>query len=247
MSESFSTINCLGYDIFSDDLNRISVKDKVLISTINQYSYCLGDKNNLFKEALKNSDILLPDGVGITAAIKLLTGIRVKKIAGADVHRYLLEKLNEVGGRCFYMGSSEETLTKIKSRIKIEYANVQVSTFSPPFKPEFTEQDDLEMIEAINAFNPHVLFIGMTAPKQEQWAYKHRNKINGIICSIGAVFDFYAQTVKRPHNIWVKVGLEWFIRLMKEPRRMSRRYLYYGPIYVWLILKIRLNDVIKTN
>jgi N-acetylglucosaminyldiphosphoundecaprenol N-acetyl-beta-D-mannosaminyltransferase len=94
------------------------------------------------------------------------------------------------------------------------------------------------MIAAIKVFKPDVLFVGMTAPKQETWAYEHYDEIDAkMICSIGAVFDFFAGTVKRPSKFWIKLGLEWFIRLVKEPKRMSRRYLYYGPIFVILMMK----------
>lgn len=238
------TVGCLGYNIFSQKLENIRpASQPILISTINQYSYCVAEKNGLFKESLQNSDILLPDGVGITAAVKLLTGQTLDKIAGSDLHQHLLRRLNMVGGRCFYLGSSEDTLKKIRLRLKVEYPNVKVGTLSPPFKQAFNEKENERMLAAVNAFGPDVLFVGMTAPKQEQWAYTHKELLRTtFICSIGAVFDFYAGTIKRPNDIWIKLKLEWFIRLLKEPKRMSRRYLYYGPIFIGLLArhKIRL-------
>ena len=92
-------------------------------------------------------------------------------------------------------------------------------------------------INIVNEFKPNVLFIGMTAPKQEKWAYEHKDKLHAhIICTVGAVFDFYAGTVKRPHKIWIKLGLEWLGRLVKEPKRLYKRYLYYGPIFTYRLL-----------
>lgn len=237
-----ATVECLGYKIYSEKLDFIRPgKEPVLINTINQYSYCIAEKNDLFKESLRNSDVLLPDGVGITAAVKLLTGNKINKIAGADLHQHLLERLNKAGGRCFYLGSSKGTLKKIVDRVEAEFPNIKVGTFSPPYKTAFSEADNRAMLKAVNEFEPDVLFVGMTAPKQEQWAYAHKEQLRaGIICSIGAVFDFYAGTVARPKDIWIKLKLEWFIRLLKEPKRMSRRYLYYGPIYVGLLAKHRI-------
>ncbi len=96
------------------------------------------------------------------------------------------------------------------------------------------------MVNAVNDFQPDVLFVGMTAPKQEKWVYKHKDRLDAkIICAIGAVFDFYAGTVDRPQQFWINLGLEWFIRLYKEPKRMWKRYLYYGPVFVFHILKER--------
>lgn len=179
----------------------------------------------------------MPDGVAIVAAVKLLNGTKIKKIAGADIHQHLLKELNRKGGSCFYLGSSENTLQKIVARLAIDFPNVSVGTFSPLYKPEFTVVENQQMIEAVNAFQPDVLFVGMTAPKQEKWSYQHKEQLDAkIICSIGAVFDFYAGTVDRPSPFWINLGLEWFIRLIKEPKRMWKRYLYYGPVFIRVIL-----------
>lgn len=104
------------------------------------------------------------------------------------------------------------------------------------------------MIAAVNAFQPDVLFVGMTAPKQEKWSYKHKPQLDAkIICSIGAVFDFYAGTVARPSPFWIKMRLEWFIRLIKEPKRMWKRYLYYGPIFIKLILQQKFKNITSSS
>ncbi|WP_207425341.1 WecB/TagA/CpsF family glycosyltransferase [Pedobacter sp. SYSU D00535] len=234
----------LGFPIFTSPLEKLGSKSKILINTINQYSYIVTRQDQGFKKALMESDVLLPDGVGIVAAIKLLTGKTIKKIAGADLHQHLLEKLNREGGSCFYLGSSESTLNKIRERIAEEYPNVKVGTYSPPYKPEFSKEDDQQMIDAVNAFKPDVLFVGMTAPKQEKWAHTHKSQLDTkIITSIGAVFDFYAGTVERPGKIWINMGMEWLGRLVKEPKRLWKRYLYFGPVFVYLLIKEKANLV----
>jgi len=156
--------------------------------------------------------------------------------------------------KVFFLGSTEEVLAKIKERAGVEFPNVEVHTFSPPYKPEFTEEDNGAMYAAIHAVQPDVLFVGMTAPKQEKWAYalmknekwkiKNENETinyklptNCHVCCIGAVFDFYAGTVQRAPLWMIKLGLEWFYRLVKEPRRMWRRYLIGNVRFVWTILK----------
>jgi len=238
MSESSTTISLIDYSIFCGELSEISIDKKVLINTLNQYSFCMAEEDFKFKEALQASDVLLPDGIAIVKAVKLLTGRLIKKIAGADVHLHLLKELNKKGGKCFYLGSSENTLLKIRERLSKEFPAIQVQAFPPPHKLEFSELENKQMIETINACQPDVLFIGMTAPKQEIWAHFHKEQVNAkIICSVGAAFDFYAGTVKRPSPFWIKLGLEWFIRLIKEPRRMWKRYLYYGPVFVGMILR----------
>ncbi|MDN3599158.1 WecB/TagA/CpsF family glycosyltransferase [Mucilaginibacter myungsuensis] len=191
-----------------------------------------------FKRALQHSDILLPDGVGVTLSAQLIYGKKIKKIAGADIHQKLLELLQQHGGRCFYLGASNETLSKIKNKINSNYSAIQFSSYSPPFKPHFSDNDNNTILEQVNSFKPHVLFVGMTAPKQEKWAAEHRLMLDAnIICSIGAVFDFYAGTVDRPKDVWIKLGLEWFVRFLKEPKRMWKRYFYYGPLFGGMVLR----------
>jgi len=232
------TVNSLEYDIFAEDtLSNISLSDKISINTINQYSYCIAEKDHLFKKALQGSEILLADGIGITIAVKLLNNKSIKKIAGFDVHSFLLQKLNKHGGGTFYLGSTEQTLDLIKTRSLKEFSNVKVDHYSPPYKDNFDEDDNDKIIETINAAKPDILFVGMTAPKQEKWVAENRDRLDvSIICCIGAAFDFYAGTINRPARFWSNIGLEWFIRLIKEPRRLGKRYLYYGPIFVFTIL-----------
>lgn len=238
MLKSPSSIECLGFTIFGDSFDKLPRINKTLISTINQYSYCIAKKENAFREALANSDVLLPDGIAIVWAARFLYGKNIEKLAGADIHKFLLKKLNRESGSCFYLGSSEETLAKIKERINRQYPNIKIEVYSPPFKPELSADDSAQMIDIVNDFKPDVLFVGMTAPKQEKWSYEHKEQLDTkVICSIGAVFDFYAGTVDRPSKFWRNNGLEWFGRLLKEPKRMWKRYIIYGFIFVAYVLK----------
>ncbi|MBM1105809.1 WecB/TagA/CpsF family glycosyltransferase [Aurantibacter crassamenti] len=231
-------IDCLGYQVFEGELSSAFSSQKTLVNTINQYSYCIAKKDDDFSEALKQSDILLPDGVGIVIAAKLLYGKKIRKIAGADIHQFLLNKLNSEHGSCFYLGSSENTLSLINTRLSKEYPNIKSGFYSPPYKAKFSAEDNAQMTEAVNKFKPDVLFVGMTAPKQEKWSYENKEALDtSIICSIGAVFDFYAGTMKRPNKIWIDFGLEWLGRLFKEPKRMWKRYIYYGAVFAWHLTK----------
>ena len=242
----YKTFDLFGYSIFNSKLEQIDFESKCVINTLNQYSYMIAERDPLFKEALLHSDILLPDGVGILAATQLLKGKKIKKIAGYDMHGFLLGKLDASKGRCFYLGSSTATLHKIEKRIAIDFPNVTVEYFSPPFKPEFTGAENDAIIEKINLFKPDVLFVGMTAPKQEKWIYEHKDALDvKVLCSVGAVFDFYAGTIKRPNQFWIDLGMEWVVRLSNEPKRMWKRYLFYGPIFITKMLKLKLKSLSK--
>ena len=138
-----------------------------------------------------------------------------------------------------FMGSSQKVLDLIVKRAAEVYPHLKIVTYSPPYKPEFSEEDNKAIVEAINAADPDLLWIGMTAPKQEKWTYSHWNELN-IHChvgTIGAVFDFFAGTVERAPMWWQCHGLEWLYRLLKEPKRMWRRYIIGNTLFLWNMLK----------
>lgn len=241
LTMKYTSTPFFNFKIFSGSLDELVLDQKILVNTLNQYSYCIAEKDPEFKKALLGSEILLPDGVAITASIRFLNGAKIPKIAGADVHAFLLSYLNNKGGKCFYLGSSEAVLQQIQNRLKKEYPQVCAGFFSPPFKAAFSAEDSQELIAAVNAFQPEVLFVGMTAPKQEKWAYQFHSALDvRITCCIGAVFDFYAGSMKRPSQLWIDLGLEWLGRLISEPKRLWRRYLYYGPIFIYGMLKAKI-------
>lgn len=180
----------------------------------------------------------MPDGISIVIAARFLNGIRFKKIAGEDLFFCEMNRLNKIGGTCFFLGSKDTTLNKIFARAKLEFPEVKVFSFSPPYKTEFSIKDNKEMISAINFRKPDVLFVGMTAPKQEKWAFEHIDEIEAEhICCIGAVFDFYSGSYKRAPKWVIKIGFEWLFRFIQEPGRMWRRYLLGNPKFIWSIIK----------
>jgi N-acetylglucosaminyldiphosphoundecaprenol N-acetyl-beta-D-mannosaminyltransferase len=226
--------------IYNKPLSELS-NDKILISCLNAHSFNTVQKDKLFQSALENSHVILPDGIAIVYALRFLTGAKIKKISGDMLFFYEMELLNKMNGRCYFLGSSESTNSLIKMRLAKEYPNIIMDSYSPPYKKEFNEEDNLRMINAVNAFNPDVLFIGMTQPKQEKWAAAHFNDLNAKhICCIGAVFDFYAGNVKRAPEWMINLGFEWLYRLISEPKRLWRRYIFGNPKFIALILMEKL-------
>ena len=214
---------------------------KFLIDTINAHSFVVARKDTAFADALLSADALLPDGISIVKACRFLRTQNApdEKIAGADLFAYEMERLNGKGGSCLFLGSSPATLALIEEKAAIIYPNIRVITYSPPYKPVFTPEDSRVMVDAIHAADPDLLWVGMTAPKQEKWLHDHWQELD-IHChagAIGAVFDFFAGTVQRAPKTWIDLGMEWLYRLIKEPRRTWRRYLISNPVFCWLVLK----------
>lgn len=213
---------------------------KLLINTINAFSYDNARKDVLFSEALQKGDVLIPDGISIVKACRFLNAKSQPKerIAGWDLFVYEMEKLNRVGGKVMFLGSSDAVLNLIRQRVAEKYPKIEVDTYSPPYKPVFSDEENEAMISAINHSNPDLLWIGMTAPKQEKWAYTHLDRLD-VHChigTIGAVFDFFAGTIKRAPERWQRAGLEWLYRLLSEPRRMWRRYFIGNAKFIYYIM-----------
>jgi len=230
----------LDYEIFTKKIENINFNKKLIINTINPHSYCLAKKDTFFDEALKKSDILIPDGIGIILASLFLNHIKINKIAGYDLFLFLMNKMNNRSGTVFFLGSSESTLNLIKKKCYKEYPNVNVQYFSPPFKKSFSEEDSNLMINNINKHNINVLFVGMTAPKQEKWVHKYKSNINAdVICGVGAVFDFYSGKVMRSKRFWNNLGLEWLIRFLQEPRRLFFRNFVSSPKFILELISVK--------
>ena len=232
------------------ELNRIPL-GKALINTVNAHSFNTAQKDEAFAEALQKGDYLIPDGTSIVKACRWLRAKSQpeERIAGWDLFSFemdVLERRSEEarakGGKCLkvmFLGSSEKVLSLIRERAAIDYPDLEVVTYSPPYKPEFSDEDNRAMINAVNDADPDLLWIGMTAPKQEKWAYRHWQELD-IHChcgTIGAVFDIYAGTIKRAPLWWQEHSLEWLYRLLMEPRRMWRRYIIGNAKFLYNIYK----------
>ena len=227
------TISLLGHRSELDALPE----GKVLINTINAHSYNTARKDAAFAEALLKGDALIPDGASIVLAFKFLRHKNIERIAGWDLFLHEMDKLNQKGGVCFFLGSSEETAAGV-------YPDIRIETYSPPYKAEFSEEDNRRMIEAVNRAKPDLLWVGMTAPKQEKWAYAHLKEldVNGPIGTIGAVFDFFAGNIRRAPLWWQKHGMEWLYRLIKEPKRMWKRYIIGNTLFLGYLVKEKISN-----
>ena len=238
----------LGYPLFTGKLEDIELENIKVINTINPHSYYCACFDEKFSKAQKSADLLLPDGAGIILGAKL-NGISIGgRITGSDIHLLLLKRMNERYGKVFYMGASEDSLRKIKSRLSAEYPNLEMGYYSPSYSKEFDDAENRAIVDTINAFNPDVLFVGMTAPKQEKWVYDHSERLTAKhIASIGAVFDFYAGTVKRPGRIWLALHLEWFRRLIGQPKKLWRRNFISSPFFLWHVVRSGLRTLRKED
>ncbi|WP_242354741.1 WecB/TagA/CpsF family glycosyltransferase [Anaeromyxobacter sp. SG64] len=253
MSEA-SLENVAGYSVYAKGLvacaNEITEaiargERARWLACLNPHSFAVALDEPAFEAALRDADWLIPDGAGIVLASRLLQGAVRERVTGADVFHGVNQHLNDRGGaRVFFIGSTEETLGRIREKMALDYPSLQVvGTYSPPFKPEYSETELDEMVAAINAAKPDVLWVGMTAPKQEVWIHRLRDRLDvKFAAAIGAVFDFYTGRIKRSPAAFQRLGLEWLPRLLQEPRRLWRRTFVSAPIFLGHVVRQRLRS-----
>ncbi len=216
------------------------------LACMNPHSYAVALDDAQFDQALRDADWLVPDGVGIVLASHMLNGSIRERVSGSDLFFGVHQHMNAKGGMSvFFLGATEETLALIRQRMALDYPNIRIAgTYSPPFKRSYSPAELDEMINSINAVEPDVLWVGMTAPKQEKWIYANRTRLNVRFAgAIGAVFDFYTGRVKRSHPLFQRLGLEWLPRLVQQPRRLWRRMFVSAPIFLWHVIKARRSAV----
>lgn len=206
----------------------------------NPHSLVVASGDGLFWKALRKADLLTPDGVGIVLATGFLNLPLHRRVVGYDFFMALTKRMAAKDGtRFFFLGSSELVLQLIVERLNREFPSINVcGTYTPPFSDAFSEDENERMVAAVNAAKPDVLWVGMTAPKQEKWIFENRhNLLVPFASAIGAVFEFYAGTTERAPKVWQRMGLEWLYRFIREPSRLWERNLVSTPKFIIMVLK----------
>ncbi len=214
------------------------------LACANPHSLEVAHGDPRFVAALREADLLVPDGVGIVYASRILGGHIRSRVTGSDIFFGLSSIINRTGGiRVFFLGSTEDTLARISEKYRADFPAISVvGVYSPPFAEEFSADENERMVAAINRVRPDVLWVGMTAPKQEKWIHQHRERLQvSFIGAIGAVFDFYTGNVSRSHPLFQNLGLEWLPRLIREPRRLWRRNFISNPMFMLRVIRARLH------
>jgi N-acetylglucosaminyldiphosphoundecaprenol N-acetyl-beta-D-mannosaminyltransferase len=211
--------------------------EQITFACANPHSIVVAQKDGPFKQALTHASLTVADGVGVTMMAKF-AGIEIgPRITGSDYFFAVMDMLAKRGnGRVFFFGSSQKVLDLISARLTQDYPTVTLcGAVSPPFGV-WSESQNNQYIQQINQAKPDVLWVGMTAPKQEKWVYSNAPQLHvPVVGSIGAVFDFFAGTYPRAPQWMISGGLEWLFRFIKEPKRMWKRAFVSNPQFVWLM------------
>jgi N-acetylglucosaminyldiphosphoundecaprenol N-acetyl-beta-D-mannosaminyltransferase len=243
----FIIMNLFNFEIFTGAIDNVFLQDErqCIVNTINPHSFIVSLGDPKFHEALKSSDVLLPDGSGILLASYIINGKKIDRITGPSALDAALYHFNKKHSRVYFLGANEKTLLTIRQKINKKYNNIEVQTHSPSFSDKFTESENRKMLNDIEEFNPDLLCVGMTAPKQEKWVYINKSDLpDCCIMSIGAAFDWFSGVKKPPSKISRKLHLAWFERFLREPIRMMPR-IKSMLHFLYIVFKIKVKKIIK--
>jgi N-acetylglucosaminyldiphosphoundecaprenol N-acetyl-beta-D-mannosaminyltransferase len=219
------------------------LKKKLILASYNVHSFNLSMHMHKLLEYQDDADIARCDGVGIIKGLKLV-GIDIPlnyKISGTELIPKLIERCNRDRLSVFLLGAKPEILTQALSRQQEQYPNLEITGHHGYFNPTESSQNN-SAIEQINRFAPDILLVGMGMPTQEIWIQKNQAKINArVIIPCGAVIDRLAGIVSTPPKWVSNLGVEWLYRLIKEPKRLSARYLLGNPLFLLNIIWAKYN------
>lgn len=214
--------------------NFITSKKPAQIVTINPEMIELAKKNSEFSTILKEAEIVIPDGVGVILALKLI-GINIQRLPGIEFSESLIKLANEKGYKVAFLGADSETIQKAVAELQKKYTSLNVVYVHDGF---FAKDEEKLIIEDIKNADADLLFVGIGVPRQEIFISNYKNSLVDIIMvGVGGSFDVWSQNIKRAPLLFRKLGLEWLYRLMKQPSRFSRMF----PTLPLFLIKVLVN------
>jgi N-acetylglucosaminyldiphosphoundecaprenol N-acetyl-beta-D-mannosaminyltransferase len=190
-----------------------------------------------FKSVLHSADLLVPDGYPLVWLGRRRGFAVPRRVYGPELMARFCQETAAKGCRHFFYGGAPGVAADLAAHFSIRFPGLQIAgAYCPPFRP-LTEEEDREVVANINESRADVVWVGLGAPKQEKWMYEHRGVLNApVLVGVGAAFDFHTGRISQAPAWMGEHGLEWFYRLMMEPRRLWHRYLIQGSEFAALVL-----------
>lgn len=235
------TCNILGVNIAAINMKwlidylikNITFLNGTYINVANVHTTCMAFENEKYRVVQNGGLMAIPDG-GPLSTIGRKRGYKnMERITGSSLMGEIFKISAGKGYRHYFYGSTEETLKRLCEKLTENYPGLQiVGMLNPPFRP-LTEIENADVVKRINESKPDFVWIGLGAPKQENWMAEHEGVICGLMIGVGAGFDYYAGNIRRAPQWMQKYNLEWVYRLMQEPKRLFSRYWRTNTKFIW--------------
>jgi N-acetylglucosaminyldiphosphoundecaprenol N-acetyl-beta-D-mannosaminyltransferase len=228
-------------DIF-DEWIGAGVKKRVCVTPVNCVLWA--NKNKTLQDLYNTADLTLCDGVPLIWAASFLGRSLKGRVTGLDLLPMYIERSAAKGHTMFFLGAKEGVADFLKEQSEKKHPAVQITgTYSPPFAEKFSEEETAKMVALVNAVKPNILWVSLTAPKQDYWIHENIHKLDvNIAIGVGGAFEVAAGIIQRAPRLMQKAGLEWLFRLSKEPKRLFRRYLVEAPGFIPLVIRQKLKQ-----
>ncbi|MFJ7679197.1 WecB/TagA/CpsF family glycosyltransferase [Peribacillus sp. NPDC097198] len=223
-------LNYLNTNVKSESNNRLA-GDYICVSNVHTTVISYEDADYC---KIQNSGLMaIPDG-GPLSTLGRKRGYKImSRTSGPNLMGELFGVSVKNSYRHYFYGSTEETLGKLYTKLKITYPGIQIAgMYSPPFR-QLKEEEDVAIVNHINETNPDFVWIGLGAPKQEIWMAEHQGKVNGLMLGVGAGFDYFAGNIYRAPEWMQKYNLEWLYRMIQDPKRLFKRYWATNRKFIW--------------
>lgn len=186
------------------------------------------ENDSEFKIIYQNADLILTDGKPLIWISKFYKSPIIEKISGSDLFPLLCECAAKKGYKMFFLGAAEGVAEMAARNLTREHPGLDVvGTYSPPYGFENNDDEIKNIISLVTSAKPDILIVCLGAPKQEKFIYKYRNELSvPVSLGLGASLDFAAGNIKRAPRWMSEHGLEWLFRIMQDPKRLAKRYLY---------------------
>jgi len=226
--------------------NLLCRKVKGFIVTPNAAHIVELRKDREFFDAYRNAIMILPDGISLIVASRLLGNPLKERCSGADLFPEICRLAWELGKSVFILGGERGSEKIVEEKLKQTFPGIILKTLSPPFGFEKEEKITDEIISEINNFPTDILLVCVGTPKSEKWIFKNFSKLEIILAfSLGSSPDFFAGIKKRAPKCIQKIGFEWLWRLIHEPGRLWKRYLLGNTIFIWIVVKELIKKTFK--
>lgn len=192
------------------------------ICVSNVHTTVMAHDNPGYRNVQNSAAIALPDGKPLSVVSRKRGYTEAERVTGPDLMGELFTREN--GLKHFFYGDKEETLQILQQKLKEKYPDIQIAgMISPPFR-SLSQEEEKAYIQQINDSGADIIWIGLGAPKQENWMYEHQGMFQGVMIGVGAGFSYHAGLIKRAPEWMQKMSLEWLYRLMQDPVRLFKRY-----------------------
>lgn len=192
------------------------------ICVSNVHTTIMAHDNPAYRNVQNSAAIALPDGKPLSVVSRKRGYTEAERVTGPDLMGELFAREN--GLKHFFYGDKEETLQILQQKLKEKYPDIQITgMISPPFR-SLSQEEEKAYIQQINDSGADIIWIGLGAPKQENWMYEHQGMLHGVMIGVGAGFSYHAGLIKRAPKWMQRMSLEWFYRLMQDPVRLFKRY-----------------------